>query len=102
MNKLLVQNISGKVVGEIKGSIYLKKGNKSQLFRKLNSYGVDKDVLDFIKEKGVKQVLVNDKENNRIVIADIDDFYKNGIDIEINNFGKQLHLKLEFWKEINQ
>ncbi len=94
----IFKNSEGKVIGSIKDSIFVKTVKKSKHFmRVLNSWGIDKAVLDSLQREGVKEIHIRDTEEKKLYKATVDRFLFSGETRDMKSWGVQVFLNVNFF-----
>lgn len=88
-------NNNGQIIGELNGNTFRKVVKKSVHFMKvLNSWGMDKDLLNKLKMENVVEIY--DKENEVTYHATVQQFKDKGIK-QNHGHGEQYFLPLVNW-----
>lgn len=89
----------GRNIGRLSDGVFRKRVRKSRhLMKKYNSWGIQYDLLQSLKEEGCKEIRVLDEDDEIIYSTDVDTYYKEGI---VDNWGdgQQCFLTREKWKQ---
>jgi hypothetical protein len=93
------RNSEGKLFGTVLRDVFIKHVKKSKhLFRKLNAWGIDKDIVDSFVSNGVQIIFIHEEEENMDYTVSVKDFLEKGIEGDYGK-GKQIFLPLENFRK---
>jgi hypothetical protein len=96
-SKRPVRRSDGQIIGSFDGTtLRLKRKRSRHLFRRLDSWCVDLDVLVYAADAGAETVVVEDVETGEVYETTLDDFLACGIPID-HGSGTQLALPTKYW-----
>ena len=92
--------LHSKKIGRVSGETFYKTVKKSRhFFRKWKAWAVDAGLLDYLIEKGVRNILIHETEENAYYSATLQDFKEWGIHWDFGNgHGEQVFLPIANFK----
>lgn len=85
---------------EEEGSLYLTRTRKKHFMRKLNAWGLDREVFeDLYENRGLKEVKIFVRDRNKRVVANAEDFVEHGEYMHFKPHRPQIFLNEEWWEE---
>lgn len=92
-----VQKFIGLLEG---GTLQIERSKKKHFYRKLNAYGMDRELLEKLKDMDCRVIQLHEKESGDIYEADLEMFLKKGLPNHYQGHGAQLFLPLRRWTKI--
>lgn len=98
---ILKEKATGKTFGIVVGETFYKRVDSHiHRFRKLNAYGIQQNILDFLQDKGVQAVQVEETDTGDIYRATLADYIRRGVPID-EGYGQQVMLPLKYFEHVN-
>lgn len=92
--------LNQKIIGSITDGIFNKEVIKSRhFFRKYNGYAISLSTLEELRDGGVTQIRVFEKDTNKVFICNLDEYFKFGIEYTDKN-DEQLVLSICHFTQI--
>jgi hypothetical protein len=93
-----VIKVNGKEYGRVKDDVFLKHVDSSKhKLRKPSGWAIDENVLGYIKDDGVVEIMMVDYKNNITCRTSVDKFMEYGIHID-RGYGSQIALPDRYWE----
>lgn len=97
---ILKDKATGKTYGVVIGDTFHKRvDSRIHRFRKLNAYGIQQNVLDFLQDNGVQFVQVEETDTGNIYLAALADYIRRGVPID-EGHGQQVMLPLKYFEHV--
>lgn len=89
---------NGRMVGVIEGNTFTKSVERRiHFFRKLQGYAIDKAVISRLPQKGVRFVVVKEKDTGDTYRVPLAEYLEHGIPLN-HGFGEQIVLPLSYFE----
>lgn len=87
----------GKMVGKILNNRYLTPRKEEHFYKKLQSFGIAKDIIELLKEREVLLIhfQYHNKEGRTTYKVSIEKFMDEGMEVHEKGYEKQIHLPLK-------
>lgn len=103
MAQRVTVNVDGteKFIGMLEGgTLTLERSKKKHFYRKLNAYGMDKQILmELLPELECQEITIHEKETDDYYTADLETFQKRALPNHYRGHGAQLFLPLRYWRK---
>lgn len=85
------------LAGELIGDIFYKRVNTSQKLKILDTYGIEASVVESLRERGCKKIIVKEEDTRKEYKIDFETFYNKAIRKTFGNSSYQFYLPLRCW-----
>lgn len=86
--------------GQIINNCYVSNRTRDHIFRKFNGIGISTDILDYLMENNIENVVIN-FEDNRVYYVNVSKFLVFGVEW-LDKDDNQLILSFKYWEEYKQ
>ncbi|KKC30915.1 hypothetical protein [Caldanaerobacter subterraneus] len=104
MNFLIINPVTGKKVnaGELKEGIFYKKVKTRQKLKILDTYGIEASVVEDLKERGCKKIVIKEEDTGKEHKIAFETFYNKAIRKTFGNSSYQFYLPLKYWNGMDK
>lgn len=90
-----------KFIGMLEGgTLHIQRTKKKHFYRKLNAYGMDRELLEKLQEMDCDTIRLHEKDTDEYYETTLELFLKKGLPNNYAGHGAQLFLPIRRWTKL--